>query len=248
MDDSDAGLYKWLSDTVHLVFDPTAPFLLCKFRIALVFVSFRGYHLHQRLPRVFASASGSSARHNVILMTILVVPVTEVFKMGNSGGLQLTSLKATQLIPQWPSVLIQITLISSVACVYFWESSINHVSQTDPSGLQLFHLLSHTDGSGGATLLVDGFYVASLLKELHPDLYDILSRIPIPAHAAGEPTVLYKPSLPSGHPTLQHDLVTKELIHVRWNNDDRSVMNHLHPDLVEKWYARWIYGFKITAY
>ncbi|KAG6331400.1 hypothetical protein ID866_7686, partial [Astraeus odoratus] len=40
---------------------------------------------------------------------------------------------------------------------------------TDPCGLQLFHLLSHTDGSGGASLLVDGFYVASLLKELHPD-------------------------------------------------------------------------------
>ncbi|KAH0832977.1 hypothetical protein J3R83DRAFT_11955 [Lanmaoa asiatica] len=40
---------------------------------------------------------------------------------------------------------------------------------TDPCGLQLFHLLSHTEGSGGATLLVDGFYVASLLKELHPE-------------------------------------------------------------------------------
>ncbi|KAL4064995.1 hypothetical protein V8B97DRAFT_1875437, partial [Scleroderma yunnanense] len=107
---------------------------------------------------------------------------------------------------------------------------------TDPCGLQVFHLLSHTDGSGGATLLVDGFYVASLLKELHPDLYDVLSNVPIPAHAAGEPTLIYKPSPPSGYPTLQHDFLTRELTQVRWNNDDRSVMSHLEPDLVERWY------------
>ncbi|KIJ12858.1 trimethyllysine dioxygenase [Paxillus involutus ATCC 200175] len=107
---------------------------------------------------------------------------------------------------------------------------------TDPCGLQLFHLLSHTDGSGGATLLVDGFYVASLLKELHPDSYEILSRVPIPAHAAGEPTALYKPSPPCGYPTLRHDAFSGELAQVRWNNDDRSVMSHLDPSLVEDWY------------
>ncbi|KAF9000634.1 hypothetical protein BDQ17DRAFT_1359265 [Cyathus striatus] len=90
-------------------------------------------------------------------------------------------------------------------------------------GLQLFHLLSHTDGSGGATLLVDGFYVASILNELNPEAYELLSKIPIPAHAAGELSALYRPSPPSGYP-------------VRWNNDDRSVMNHLDGDVVEKWY------------
>ncbi|KAI5988739.1 Trimethyllysine dioxygenase [Pisolithus albus] len=107
---------------------------------------------------------------------------------------------------------------------------------TDPCGVQLFHLLSHTGGSGGTTLLVDGFYVASLLKELHPDHYDMLSSVPIPAHASGEPTALYRPSPPSGYPTLQHDKITGELTQVRWNNDDRSVMSHLCPEVVEKWY------------
>ncbi|KAI6018014.1 Trimethyllysine dioxygenase [Pisolithus microcarpus] len=107
---------------------------------------------------------------------------------------------------------------------------------TDPCGVQLFHLLSHTDGSGGTTLLVDGFYVASLLKELHPDHYDILSSVPIPAHASGEPTALYRPSPPCGYSTLQHDKITGELTQVRWNNDDRSVMSHLRPEVVEKWY------------
>ncbi|EIW84196.1 Trimethyllysine dioxygenase [Coniophora puteana RWD-64-598 SS2] len=107
---------------------------------------------------------------------------------------------------------------------------------TDPCGLQLFHLLSHTEGTGGATLLVDGFYVASILKELHPNLYALLARVPVPAHAAGEPSALYRPSPPTGYPTLRLDAVSDELVQVRWNNDDRSVMSHLDPSLVEDWY------------
>src|SRR5258708_2829947 len=107
--------------------------------------------------------------------------------------------------------------------------------QTDPSGLQLFHLISHTDGSGGATLLVDGFYVASILKDLHPELYSLLSTIPIPAHAAGDETAIYQPSPKSGYPVLNHDPSTRELYQVRWNNDDRTVMDHLDPRIVEEW-------------
>jgi trimethyllysine dioxygenase len=109
--------------------------------------------------------------------------------------------------------------------------------KTDPCGLQLFHLLSHTEGSGGSTLLVDGFYVASILKELHPDAYSVLAHTPVPAHAAGEPSELYQPYPASGYPVLTHDPVTGELIQVRWNNDDRSVMNNLDPYQVEAWYA-----------
>lgn len=108
-------------------------------------------------------------------------------------------------------------------------------TQTDPSGLQLFHILSHTDGSGGTTLLVDGFYAASLLRELHPESYDVLARVPVSAHAAGEHAVLYKPGPPCGFPVLQHDSATEELVHVRWNNADRSVMSHLQPEKVEIW-------------
>ncbi|KAG2347921.1 Trimethyllysine dioxygenase [Suillus weaverae] len=107
---------------------------------------------------------------------------------------------------------------------------------TDPCGLQLFHLLSHTEGSGGATLLVDGLYVAALMKELHPKFHDILSRVPIPAHAAGEPSALYTPSPPAMYPPLRYHPSTKELVQVRWNNDDRSVMSHLPPHEVEDWY------------
>jgi len=107
---------------------------------------------------------------------------------------------------------------------------------TDPCGLQLFHLLSHENGTGGATLLVDGFYVASILKELHPDVYDLLSSVPVPAHAAGEPSELFRLSPASGYPVLSHDPIAGDLTQVRWNNDDRSAMNALDPYIVEEWY------------
>ncbi|KIJ51058.1 hypothetical protein M422DRAFT_245033 [Sphaerobolus stellatus SS14] len=114
---------------------------------------------------------------------------------------------------------------------------------TDPCGLQLFHLLSHTQGSGGQTVLVDGFYVASLLSTLDPEVYATLSNVPIPAHSAGSSAdspntlqYLYHPKPKVGYPILNHDKITRELIKVRYNNDDRSIMNHLAPGMVEKWY------------
>ncbi|KII89632.1 hypothetical protein PLICRDRAFT_558618 [Plicaturopsis crispa FD-325 SS-3] len=106
---------------------------------------------------------------------------------------------------------------------------------TDPSGLQLFHLLSH-EGTGGSTLLVDGFYTASLLRSLHPDLHAVLARVPVPAHAAGEPGALYKPKL--AKPALEYvGGPDGELVHVRWNNHDRSALRDVAAGDVESWYA-----------
>ncbi|RPD61031.1 mitochondrial protein [Lentinus tigrinus ALCF2SS1-7] len=104
---------------------------------------------------------------------------------------------------------------------------------TDPCGLQLFHLLEHTGGTGGATLLVDGFYVASILKELHPDAYELLSTVSVPTHAAGEADALFTPNT-RNTPILRHE--AGELTQVRFNNDDRSVLRDLQPDQVEPWY------------
>lgn len=109
--------------------------------------------------------------------------------------------------------------------------------------MQLFHLLSHTNGTGGSTLLVDGFYVASLLSTLDPDVYALLSQVPVPAHSAGTSSespstmsYLYHPNPKIGYPILNHNKATGELAQVRYNNDDRSVMRHLEPSLVEPWY------------
>jgi trimethyllysine dioxygenase len=91
--------------------------------------------------------------------------------------------------------------------------------QTDPSGIQLFHLLEHTGGNGGASLLVDGFYVASILRDLYPEAYHLLSSVPITAHAAGESAIFHRATrLP-----LEHD-ASGNLRTVRWNSADRSVL------------------------
>ncbi|KAI0775000.1 mitochondrial protein [Trametes elegans] len=115
---------------------------------------------------------------------------------------------------------------------------------TDPCGLQLFHLLEHSGGSGGATLLVDGFYVASILKELHPEAYELLSTVPVPTHAAGEPGALYTPST-RNTPVLKHE--DGQLVQVRWNNDDRSVLRNLRPDQVESWYNAIRLWYKLLS-
>lgn len=67
-------------------------------------------------------------------------------------------------------------------------------------------------------------------------MYDILTRVSVPAHAAGEETSFYQPYPFFGYPALREDPVTQELAQVRWNNDDRSVMKHLEPSEVVKWY------------
>lgn len=105
--------------------------------------------------------------------------------------------------------------------------------KSDPCGLQLFHLLSHTEGTGGTTLLVDGFYVASILQKQDPELYHLLSTVPVPAHAAGEEDNFYS----AERPVLGLDGYTEELRSVRWNNDDRSVVKSVPPGKMMRWYT-----------
>ncbi|KAK9446633.1 uncharacterized protein V1518DRAFT_423636 [Limtongia smithiae] len=93
---------------------------------------------------------------------------------------------------------------------------------TDPPGLQLLHCLHHS-GAGGESLLVDGFKAARVLRDEAPEHYKTLSRIRIPAHAAGNEDVCIMPSL--ARPVLNHADDTGELMQVRWNNDDRSTMD-----------------------
>lgn len=96
----------------------------------------------------------------------------------------------------------------------------------------MFHLLSHrpstsssTPPSGGESLLVDGFLAAKVLKDVHPEAYETLSRIRIKTHSAGDENTLIKPLLNGGYPILEHDSKTGELIMIRYNNDDRTTLN-----------------------
>lgn len=91
-------------------------------------------------------------------------------------------------------------------------------------GLQALHLLSHTDGSGGLSSLVDGFMAAYKLRASYPRFYDILSRTGVYAHASGNDGISIQPTVPQ--PVLSHfppdSPLHGELMQVRWNNADRA--------------------------
>ncbi len=93
---------------------------------------------------------------------------------------------------------------------------------TDPAGLQMFHLLSHIEGNGGASLLVDGFHAAKKLQRLFPKAYDVLATTAIPAHASGNAGITITPSRKL--PVLNCYPTPNELMQIRWNNDDRGVL------------------------
>src|SRR5690554_4616345 len=88
--------------------------------------------------------------------------------------------------------------------------------------LQMFHLLHH-DGEGGLNLLVDGFHCAKVLQEQYPESYKTLSEISVPSHSAGDAATHIVPS-PRHNPILNHDQVTKDLVQIRFNSDDRSTL------------------------
>ena len=107
---------------------------------------------------------------------------------------------------------------------------------TDSAGLQIFHLLSHPSppGTGGASLLVDGFYAASILAQKDPQAYSVLSRLRVPCHASGTSGTILRPIL--SQPVFQHDEIGR-LSQVRWNNEDRGVIGaSWTSDEVREWY------------
>lgn len=116
---------------------------------------------------------------------------------------------------------------------------------TDPAGLQTFHILSHTNGSGGASLLVDGFRAAEILRSESPDAFQDLCSIKINAHSSGNEGISIMPWQP--FPVL----VTEEqgagqgskVVQIRWNNDDRATLPTHRPEDVSRFYAaarKWV--------
>jgi trimethyllysine dioxygenase len=91
---------------------------------------------------------------------------------------------------------------------------------TEAAGLQLFHMLSHTDGEGGVSQLVDGFAAAKQLYEEDRDAYTTLSSVKVFSHASGNETSSIQPLRPA--PVLEHEPSSGHLVQVRWNTTDRA--------------------------
>ena len=94
-------------------------------------------------------------------------------------------------------------------------------------------MLSHTDGEGGASLLVDGFKVAGELHSLDREAYRTLATVDVHSHASGNDGISIQPY--KGFPVLQHDPENGHLLQVRWNSSDRAAIG-LPINEVEKWY------------
>lgn len=113
------------------------------------------------------------------------------------------------------------------------ESHTDTTYFSEPAGLQMFHMLSHKGGSGGESLLVDGFAAARQLYAEDKEAYKILSTIGIWAHASGNEDVSIQPYV--CFPVLSHDPIMGHLIQVRWNNSDRAAIE-APSDMIDKWY------------
>jgi len=99
----------------------------------------------------------------------------------------------------------------------------------------MFHIIEFRDGSGGESLLVDGFRAARILRDEKPESFRRLSTVRIPAHASGNEDVSIQPYTP--FPVFNHHPVNGELVQVRWNNEDRATMDRwAEPEDVEKFY------------
>ena len=116
----------------------------------------------------------------------------------------------------------------------------NHVlqdivlTQISTKGLQALHLLSHTDGEGGLSSLVDGFGAADALWQEDIQAYKDLSRAKVFAHASGNEGVSIQPA--QAFPVLNHSSEYSGLSQVRWNTADRAGLNvSLGPNM-DRWY------------
>ncbi|GLA41148.1 hypothetical protein AnigIFM63309_009233 [Aspergillus niger] len=106
---------------------------------------------------------------------------------------------------------------------------------TDPARLQLFHLLSHTDGDGGASLLVDGFRAASILREESPQDFEVLMSTNHPYHSSGNEDVCVQPAEQA--PVLKVHPELQRLYQIRWNNYDRAAKKNWNWEDQVKWYT-----------
>jgi trimethyllysine dioxygenase len=128
---------------------------------------------------------------------------------------------------------------------------------TAPCGLQMFHLLSHSDGTGGQSIFVDGYAAAAHLRDSRPELYAILNRQKIVFHASGNAVVgeLNNTSVSGyGSPVISSGLshtinrfgkaIKSKVVdyksvplQIRWNNDDRDAQSWQDFSSLERWYT-----------
>ncbi|XP_035999256.1 trimethyllysine dioxygenase, mitochondrial [Fundulus heteroclitus] len=105
----------------------------------------------------------------------------------------------------------------------------------EPCGIQVFHCLRH-EGTGGRTLLVDGFHAAEKLRQRSPESFELMCRVPV-RHEYIESTDSHRNHMVGIGPVLSVHPWNNELYMIRYNNYDRSVINSIPHDAVRRWYV-----------
>ncbi|OQD84132.1 hypothetical protein PENANT_c014G06062 [Penicillium antarcticum] len=106
---------------------------------------------------------------------------------------------------------------------------------TDPARLQLFHLLSHTEGQGGGSLLVDGFEAANILRAENPSYFEALIKYRHPWHTSGNEDTCIQPSAQAPVFSVHPDL--NQVYQIRWNNYDRAPKVDWSAAEQQDWYS-----------
>ncbi|XP_019903345.1 trimethyllysine dioxygenase, mitochondrial isoform X3 [Esox lucius] len=105
----------------------------------------------------------------------------------------------------------------------------------EPCGIQVFHCLRH-EGTGGRTLLVDGFYSAGQVLKKTPEHFELLARVPI-KHEYIEKVSKHQNHMIGIGPVLNVYPWNNEIYMIRYNNYDRAVINTVPHDIVKRWYV-----------
>jgi trimethyllysine dioxygenase len=87
----------------------------------------------------------------------------------------------------------------------------------DAPGYQMFHCLA-AECTGGENILIDGFRVAEIMREKHPDDYRLLTEVAIPGQYRDEERGIH---LLARRPLFRLN-AAGELVQVTYNNHDRA--------------------------
>lgn len=89
-----------------------------------------------------------------------------------------------QVLVKWEGWCIHLHLTGSVGNAFWpWDrqpkrSFLLCSGFSHSCSIQVFHCLKH-EGTGGRTLLVDGFYAAEQVLRQAPDQFELLSKVPL---------------------------------------------------------------------
>ncbi|KAH9490705.1 hypothetical protein Btru_032832 [Bulinus truncatus] len=108
-----------------------------------------------------------------------------------------------------------------------------------PAGIQVFHCLQH-DGTGGETLLVDGFNALDVLKKTDRAAFNILATLAVP-HQYKERASANIPGnhLHSVSPVAAVHPTSGEYICLRFNPYDRAPLNTVSPEDMAAFYEAY---------